>query len=103
MSKRNPRSANGHRQRQLAKRVKAAYDICALCGQPIDKGLATPHPMSFEVDHIVPVSRGGSLYAWDNVQATHRSCNRRKSNGSSSSKKKDLKTLREPLPTSREW
>ena len=33
----NPRNRNGARRRQLRARVLAAYDTCAICGQPVDK------------------------------------------------------------------
>lgn len=37
--------------------------------------------MSYELDEIVPVSRGGSPYDPDNVQPAHRICNQRKGDG----------------------
>ena len=38
MSKRrNERVSNGWRRRQLRARVLAAYDVCAICGKPVDK------------------------------------------------------------------
>ena len=70
---------------------------CALCGEPIDYTLTVlpnehgrrcpgvncpgcvPHPMRFEVDHVVPVNRGGSDDDISNKQAAHRACNRAKS------------------------
>lgn len=80
MSKRrNERVGNGYRRRMLRQRVLAAYDVCAICGQPVDKTLKTPHPMSAEVDELVPVSRGGSPYDFANCRLTHRICNRMKS------------------------
>lgn len=83
MSKRrNERVSNGYRRRMLRQRVLAAYDVCAICGKPVDKTLKTPHPMSAEVDEIIPVSRGGDPLAWNNVQLTHRCCNQHKSNRS---------------------
>lgn len=36
--------------------------------------------MSFEVDEIVPVSRGGSPIDRANVQPAHRICNQRRGN-----------------------
>ena len=75
----NPRRANGHRRDRLRRRVLAAYDTCAICGLPVDKTLRTPHPLSAEVDEIVPVSRGGDPLDWRNVRLTHRRCNRLKS------------------------
>jgi 5-methylcytosine-specific restriction endonuclease McrA len=80
MSKRrNERVSNGWRRRQLRARVLAAYDVCAICGKPVDKTLKTPHPMSAEVDELVPVSRGGDPYSFANCRLTHRRCNRFKS------------------------
>ncbi|RSX53014.1 HNH endonuclease signature motif containing protein [Bifidobacterium samirii] len=78
-SRANPRRSNGYRRDQLRQRVLAAYDVCAICGQPVDKTLRTPHPLSAEVDEIVPVSRGGDPLDWRNVRLTHRRCNRLKS------------------------
>ncbi|WP_283775770.1 HNH endonuclease [Rhizomonospora bruguierae] len=37
-----------------------------------------PHPMSFVVDHIVPLNRGGTD-TLDNTQPAHWRCNRQKS------------------------
>lgn len=96
----NPRYSNGHRRREIRKWLMATQDVCALCGKPIDKTLKTPHPMSFEVDEIVPVSRGGDPLDRGNVQASHRECNRRKSN-LRQGRKPSSKTL--PIPRSREW
>lgn len=80
MSKRrNERVSNGWRRRQLRARVLAAYNVCAICGKPVDKTLKTPHPMSAEVDELVPVSRGGDPYSFTNCRLTHRRCNRFKS------------------------
>ena len=82
MSKPNPRTANGARRRALRARVLAAYDMCAICGKPVDKTLRTPHPLSPEVDEIIPVSRGGNPLDWNNCQLVHRQCNRQRSNHS---------------------
>ena len=74
MSKRrNERVSNGYRRRMLRQRVLAA------CGKPVDKTLKTPHPMSAEVDELIPVSRGGDPYSFTNCRLTHRICNRMKS------------------------
>lgn len=47
---------------------------CHICGQPIDYALKSPHPMSFEVDHLVPLSKGGPD-TLANKAAAHRTCN----------------------------
>jgi 5-methylcytosine-specific restriction endonuclease McrA len=95
----NPRTTNGALRRKLRARVLASSDRCALCGLPIDKSLKTPHPLSPEVDEILPVSRGGSPYDIANLQLVHRACNRRKSNHIQS--QAPLQAL--PLPHSRGW
>lgn len=81
-NKPNPRRTNGARRNRIRARVLAAYDVCYLCGKPVDKTLRTPHPLSAEVDEIIPVSRGGSPYDFSNCRLTHRACNRAKSNKS---------------------
>jgi 5-methylcytosine-specific restriction endonuclease McrA len=98
MAKPNPRSSNGAARRKIRARVLAVYDHCALCGLPVDKTLKTPHPMSAEVDEIVPVSKGGSPIEWGNVQLAHRICNLRKGNGRHKKRTGSL-----PLPISRRW
>ena len=87
-------NANGHRRRELVKRVYAEENHCALCGKPVDKSLTftpgahgprcskpdckgcIPDPMRPEVDEDVPRSRGGSPYARSNTRLMHRQCNR---------------------------
>ena len=51
---------------------------CGICQGDIDYTLRTPHPDSFEVDHIVPITKGGTD-SLANKQASHRRCNRAKS------------------------
>lgn len=81
MAKANPRRTNGAKRTALRKRVKALGLPCALCGKPIDYSLPAGHPMSYELDEIVPVSKGGSPYDIDNVQPAHRCCNQAKGDG----------------------
>lgn len=76
----NPRYAQFSARVKLRERLKAEGRPCGLCGGAIDYALPAGHPMSFEVDEIVPVSKGGSPIDWDNVQAAHRCCNQRKGN-----------------------
>lgn len=67
--------------KQVRKRVIASKDpVCAICGNPIDMTAPAKSPLSCEVDHIIPVSRGGAPYDVDNLQLTHAKCNRQKSN-----------------------
>lgn len=94
----NPRRSNGARRTALRKRVAAMGMPCALCGQAIDYSLPAGDPMSYELDEIIPVSRGGDPFDIDNVQPSHRICNQRKGNRMSS----DLSPA-EPLVHSRVW
>ncbi|WP_077597861.1 HNH endonuclease [Olsenella urininfantis] len=71
---------NGNAKRKLTARLRKEGRPCALCGMPIDYDLPAGHPWSFELDHIVPLSRGGAPYDYANVQAAHRICNERKGN-----------------------
>lgn len=64
--------------RQIRATLKRRGDDCGICGQPIDYTLPQYHPMSFEVDHRVPIARGGSK-SLNNCQSAHRRCNRAKS------------------------
>ncbi len=59
--------------------VEKSNGICALCGEPIDMTLKNPDRFSFSIDHIIPLSKGGSNL-FDNVQAAHLSCNSSKNN-----------------------
>ena len=58
-------------------------------------------PLSCEVDHKVPTSRGGALYDLDNLQLTHSRCNRKKG----SKMKSDYEGLdvANPFPLSNPW
>lgn len=51
--------------------------VCPLCGAEIDETLKSPHPMSKSLDHIIPLSLGGS-HEQSNLQWTHLRCNIRK-------------------------
>ena len=96
----NPRYANGAKRRELRRYYRHRRDPCALCGKPIDYDLTAGHPMSFEVDEIVPVSKGGSPFTRENTQAAHRICNQRKGNRTKSERRESTSL---PLPRSREW
>lgn len=75
------RSRSGSKSERWTKAqvVEKSNGICALCGEPIDMTLKNPHRSSFSVDHIIPLSKGGSNL-FDNVQAAHLSCNSSKNN-----------------------
>ena len=96
--KSNPRRVNGTRRNRIRERWKAIGDPCALCGLEIDYSLPPGHPMSFEVDEKVPVSRGGDPLDFENTQPSHRICNQKKGN-------RMVEAVERPkqLPQSRKW
>lgn len=71
----NPRNANGSARRALRRRVAAMRAPCWICGLPIDYGLPARHPRSYELDELIPVSKGGDPLDPANVAPAHRICN----------------------------
>ena len=96
----NPRKANGAARRAIRERWRAIGDPCHLCGKPIDyslgmitvNGKKRPHPMSFVVDEITPVSKGGSPFEFANTRPAHWICNARRGDGT-----RDLRK-QQPIP-----
>ena len=81
LNKRPDHDGTHRRQFDINKRrIYATQEICGICGQPVDKSLKFPHPLSPTVDHIIPVSLGGHPSALSNLQLAHWYCNRQKSN-----------------------
>ena len=99
----NPRRSNGSARDKVRDRWRSLGLPCAICGKPIDYSLGMvidrrtgkmrPHPMSFVVDEIIPVSRGGSPYSMDNTRPAHYICNARRGDGT-----RKKKTTRDALP-----
>lgn len=52
--------------------------ICHICGEPIDRTVKYPHPRSKSIDHVLPLSKGGS-HSYNNIKAAHFWCNSMKS------------------------
>lgn len=50
---------------------------CGICGEQVDMTLPPRHKMGATVDHLIPLSKGGT-HSYENVQCAHRSCNSRK-------------------------
>lgn len=73
-----------HRERMAIRRNLAMEDRpCWICCGPIDYAIkGQSHPYHFEVDELVPVSRGGSPTDPDNVAPAHRICNNWRGNRS---------------------
>lgn len=53
--------------------------ICQICKKPVEKNLSFPNPKRASLDHIIPLSRGGT-HESGNVQLAHLSCNTSKGN-----------------------
>lgn len=53
--------------------------LCGLCSTPVDPDLSHPDPMSPSLDHILPLSKGGT-HTYENVQLAHLTCNVSKGN-----------------------
>lgn len=81
--------------------ILATQTICGICGQPVDKTLKFPDPLSPTVDHIIPCARGGSDNL-DNLQLAHRKCNRNKSDSMPEDKPKVIDPNHD-LPQSQNW
>ena len=53
--------------------------VCHICGEMTDKERkGTHHPRAPEIDHVVPLSKGGE-HSYANLACAHVRCNRRKS------------------------
>lgn len=93
---------NGTEWAAARKRAIASLDaVCALCHTPIDLDAPKNTPFAVEVDHIVPRSRGGSLYALENLQLTHHRCNRKK--GAKMAEDYAGQPVSNPVPLSNAW
>jgi len=47
---------------------------CWVCHKPINRYLRMPNFMAATLEHIVPISKGGT-HTWDNVAPAHAKCN----------------------------
>jgi 5-methylcytosine-specific restriction endonuclease McrA len=70
---------NGSADYTTSEILERDHWCCQLCGKKIPRNKRTPHPLSPEIDHILPISQGG-LDEAANVQASHRKCNISKGN-----------------------
>lgn len=71
----------GRATQRLRRDVLDLYGpTCWIDGEPIDLDLRTPHPRSYEVDHLLPVSLGGDEFDLANCRPAHRECNLRRGN-----------------------
>ena len=81
MARRSAARRGGRPYRRLQARIKRDQQVCWICGLPIDPELRSPHPFSFSLDHLVPLSMGGSLNDPTNARAAHRLCNMKRGTG----------------------
>lgn len=86
-------TARRNRHRKLVARGRPP---CHLCGEEIDWTASHLEPLSFTIDHIIPLAKGGPDVV-DNLAPAHRRCNIRKADGP-----KDLKAAT-AFVTSRQW
>ena len=49
-------------------------DVCWLCESALLFNVKSDHPLSVHIEHLIPISKGGS-HGWDNVALAHASCN----------------------------
>ena len=80
MAGRNPRRS--YRRDVLWRRVRALGQPCWICGLPIPLDAPSKTPLAFELDDLVPVSKGGDPADPSNVAGVHRLCNQWRSNKS---------------------
>lgn len=93
---------NGTEWAAARKRAIASLDaVCAICHTPIDLDAPKNTPFAVEVDHILPRSRGGQLYAVENLQLTHHRCNRIK--GAKMAEDYVGQEVANPVPLSNAW
>jgi len=76
MASSKPARSSAQRDKFRA-RIKATKANCHICGQPIDYTLTWLDPMSFVVDHVIPLAKGGADRI-ENAKAAHRHCNSKK-------------------------
>jgi 5-methylcytosine-specific restriction endonuclease McrA len=55
---------------------------CWLCGEPIDYRLKFPHPRSWSLDHMIPISENPALMLnASNFRSAHLDCNNHRQTG----------------------
>jgi len=64
-------------RKHLAALVDRDGYVCKICGHTIDPFLRHPNPYSLSIDHIIPLS-GGGTHDLDNLQLSHLLCNLQK-------------------------
>lgn len=67
---------SGERKRDLIHRVLSSHgDTCYICGLAVIMSLPEYSERSATLDHVVPLSRGGTLTGVHNLRIVHKNCN----------------------------
>ncbi|BAX96315.1 hypothetical protein MSTE_00980 [Mycobacteroides stephanolepidis] len=74
-----PERVNDARIKRIRTKVRARKDHCHICGNPIDYQAHHHLPNSFQLDHLWQVALGGPEHDIANCAASHRHCNRQRS------------------------
>ncbi len=74
------RIAGRELQRRRAIVLATHGNVCHLCGQPVRLDVGPNHPHAYQVDHLIPLIRGG-VDTVDNMRPAHRLCNLTKGRG----------------------
>lgn len=96
--------ARGQRMVYMRNRRRIIYSqsVCGICGLPVDKSLRYPNPMCATVDHIIPVTKGGTNEL-SNLQLAHHYCNRQKSDKLYDVEQKPIKENNRSIPQYIDW
>lgn len=62
------------------RKIAQGQPPCHLCGEEIDYAASHLEPLSFTIDHVIPLAKGGADVL-ENLAAAHRRCNLRKGDG----------------------
>lgn len=76
----------------IKKLIERDGNKCYLCGREVSYSNSTIDPLYPNIEHVMPISRGGT-HSWDNVKVSCRHCNIRKN---SMTLEEYLKTQEEP-------
>ena len=92
-----PRSKGrtGRPYRRARQRLIDSHAPCHICGRAINYTLPHTDPLSFVMDHVIPLKFNGHPLAPSNTKAAHRICNGRKGTKATS----DVVII----PKSRDW
>ena len=85
------------------KRIRATQNVCYLCGKLVDKSLPQHDPMSAQVDHKIPISKGGHPSDIENLCLVHACCNRAKSDKLFLGEKEEKTVSNQNLPWTLNW